>query len=107
MTPHLGQGGNQAIEDALVLAHHAEPGTPRLAAYSAERLPRTMAVLRRSRRVGRLGTLDPVSGCALRDVAVAAVSRLGPRLALRALDGIADCNSPQRTYAAGAGGSAT
>jgi len=46
MTPHLGQGACQAIEDAVVLASVAAPGTPAetapdLAAYTTARLSRT------------------------------------------------------------------
>ena len=56
MAPTLGQGGNQAIEDAVVLAHHATPSaatTEALAAYTRERLPRTTDVVRRSARISR------------------------------------------------------
>src|SRR5690606_36222863 len=42
MAPTLGQGGNQAIEDAVTLAHHHDD----LAAYTAARLPRTMDIAR-------------------------------------------------------------
>ncbi|AXK34457.1 FAD-binding protein [Streptomyces armeniacus] len=101
MTPSLGQGGNQAAEDAVVLAHHAPPGAADLAAYTADRLPRTMRVVRRSGSAARAVTVRSAAGCALRDAAAVAVNRLGPRLVLRALDGIADWSPPQRTYAAG------
>ncbi len=50
MPPTLGQGGNQAIEDAIVLAHHHDD----LAAYTAARLPRTTGVVRQAVRVARL-----------------------------------------------------
>ncbi|NWF30383.1 FAD-dependent monooxygenase [Streptomyces sp. PKU-EA00015] len=105
MAPTLGQGGNQAIEDAIVLAHHAPPtgdlGTG-LASYSAERLPRTMAVVRKSARVARLMALSGTPAVAVRETLMSAVSRLGPGLVLRTFDGIADWRPPQRTYAAGA-----
>ncbi|GAA2393174.1 FAD-dependent monooxygenase [Streptomyces glaucosporus] len=105
MTPNLGQGGCQAIEDAVVLAHHAapDPGTTAaaLAAYTRDRLPRTMAVVRRSERVGRMTTLTSPPVVALRTAAVAVLNRIGPRLALRSLDGIADWRPPE-PYAAGA-----
>ncbi|MEE1942010.1 FAD-dependent monooxygenase [Streptomyces sp. TRM 70361] len=106
MAPSLGQGGCQAVEDAVVLAHHAAGGgaeTVRaLAAYTRDRLPRTMDVVRRSTRVGRLFTLSSVPACVLRDALVAAANRVGPRLALRSLDGIADWRPPPESYAAGA-----
>ncbi|MEV8566487.1 FAD-dependent monooxygenase [Streptomyces sp. NPDC051322] len=103
MTPSLGQGGNQAIEDAIVLAHHALPGAgpgPALAAYTAERLPRTTAIARRAARTGRLTTLRSAPAVALRDTVIAAVSRLGPRLVLRTFADIANWQPPQHTYAA-------
>ncbi|MFJ4009286.1 FAD-dependent monooxygenase [Streptomyces sp. NPDC090026] len=107
MTPFLGQGGNQAIEDAVVLAHHLSPsaGTgPGLAAYSAERLPRTTAVVRRSARATRLVALRSAPAVALRQALVSAVSRFGPELVLRTFDGIADWHPPAPTYAAPAHG---
>lgn len=54
MTPNLGQGGCQALEDAVVLAYHAgdgrRPVDEALAAYTADRLPRTRAIVRESHR---------------------------------------------------------
>ncbi|MBT2370050.1 FAD-dependent monooxygenase [Streptomyces sp. ISL-10] len=105
MAPTLGQGGNQAIEDAVVLAHHTSPCSDLgagLAAYSAERLPRTMAVVRKSARVARLMSLTGTPAVAVRDALMSTVSRLGPGLVLRTFDGIADWRPPQHTYAAGA-----
>ncbi|MFI2371158.1 FAD-dependent monooxygenase [Streptomyces sp. NPDC018833] len=105
MAPTLGQGGNQAIEDAVVLAHHASPSSDLgagLAAYSAERLPRTTAVVRKSARVARLMSLTSTPAVAVRDALMSTVSRLGPGLVLRTFDGIADWRPPQHTYAAGA-----
>ncbi|MGW8379493.1 FAD-dependent monooxygenase [Streptomyces sp. ODS28] len=119
MPPSLGQGGNQAIEDAIVLAHHAsapESGpapTPEsepdpeaaveglLRAYTRDRLPRTSEVVRRSSRVARMTTLTSAPACAARNAAMALVNRFGPGLALRALDGVADWSPPGHAYAAG------
>ncbi|RLU80426.1 monooxygenase [Streptomyces griseocarneus] len=104
MTPHLGQGGCQAIEDAVVLAHlldEADGDVPRaLPAYTGARLPRTMDVVRRSGRIGRLTALSSVPACALRAAAISVLDRLGPAAALRSLDGVADWRPPGRTYAA-------
>ncbi|UYQ60950.1 FAD-dependent monooxygenase [Streptomyces peucetius] len=103
MAPTLGQGGNQAIEDAIVLAHHAAAGQDLgagLAAYSAERLPRTTAIVRKSAQVARLMSLTGTPAVAVRDTLMSVVSRLGPGLVLRTFDGIADWRPPQRTYAA-------
>ncbi|SCK58730.1 FAD-dependent oxidoreductase [Streptomyces sp. WMMB 322] len=107
MPPTLGQGGNQAVEDAVVLAHHATPGTDvpaALDAYTNDRLPRTGEVVRRAIRVGRLVTLTSAPACALRNAAVAVVNRLGPHLELRALDGIADWSPPGHQGAVGVNG---
>ncbi|MYX99727.1 NAD(P)-binding protein [Streptomyces sp. SID486] len=94
MPPTLGQGGNQAIEDAVVLAHHAADP----AAYSAERLPRTTAIARRAVRAGRLGMTGSRTAVAVRNSLIAALSTAGPGLFLRGFDGIADWRPP---YASG------
>ncbi|MFF4288484.1 FAD-dependent monooxygenase [Streptomyces sp. NPDC001633] len=110
MTPNLGQGGCQAVEDAVVLAHEAGPDADlgaALAAYTRQRLPRTMEVVRRAERIGRLTTWRSRPACALRAGLMAATARLAPDLALRALDGIADWRPPAGTYAAGARGTRT
>lgn len=102
MPPTLGQGGNQAIEDAVVLAHHATGSagiTEALAAYTADRLPRTTEVVQRAVRVTRLVTLTSTPACALRDFAMTVINRVAPHLALRALDGIADWSPPGHAYA--------
>ncbi|MEU8759393.1 FAD-dependent monooxygenase [Streptomyces sp. NPDC048659] len=101
MQPTLGQGGNQAIEDAVVLAHHADPGRPlpdALAAYTADRLPRTAALVRKAARTGRLATLSARPAVSLRNAAVTAASRLGPGLLLRGFDGVVDWRPPTGPY---------
>jgi 2-polyprenyl-6-methoxyphenol hydroxylase-like FAD-dependent oxidoreductase len=58
MTPNLGQGGCQALEDAVVLAAClcAAPAVPAaLRAYEARRIPRTSAIVRQSRQAGQIG----------------------------------------------------
>lgn len=95
MPPTLGQGGNQAIEDAIVLAHHHDD----LAAYTAARLPRTTAVARRAVKVARLNLMTGRAGVAVRDAAIAALSKAGPALFLRSFDDIADWRPPQSPYA--------
>ncbi|WP_377272417.1 FAD-dependent monooxygenase [Peterkaempfera sp. SMS 1(5)a] len=97
MTPNLGQGGCQAVEDAVVLARLAGPGgdiEAALAVYTAERLPRTTEVVRRSEQIARLTAWRSRPAVALRDATVAALGRLAPQLALRSLDGIADWRPP-------------
>lgn len=59
MTPNLGQGACQAIEDAVVLARHlSQPGVSpdvALRAYERARAPRTAQIVRQSRLVGQVG----------------------------------------------------
>ncbi|MFE7590081.1 FAD-dependent monooxygenase [Kitasatospora sp. NPDC057512] len=58
MTPHLGQGACQALEDAVTLAAAlAEARTVEgaLARYDAARRPRSQTVARDARRAGRMG----------------------------------------------------
>ncbi|MFE5009419.1 FAD-dependent monooxygenase [Streptomyces sp. NPDC056696] len=103
MPPTLGQGGNQAIEDAVVLAHHADPAQPDalgLAAYTAARRPRTTAVARKAVAVGRVNMLSNRPAMALRNTLIAALDRTGPAVMLRGFDEIADWRPPQRPYAA-------
>lgn len=83
MTPYLGQGACTAIEDGVVLAamcaRHDVPTA--LAEYDRLRRPRTQAVARASRLLGRLGLRlrNPVA-VAVRDAVVRAVpSRVAVR----------------------------
>jgi 2-polyprenyl-6-methoxyphenol hydroxylase-like FAD-dependent oxidoreductase len=70
MTPNLGQGGCQAIEDSVVLAAclkasgHIERA---LLAYERRRLNRTRRVLLLSRRIGTIAQLENPLLCGLRD----------------------------------------
>ncbi|MFD7261112.1 FAD-dependent monooxygenase [Streptomyces sp. NPDC059874] len=104
MTPNLGQGGCQAIEDAVVLAHLLDAedagdaddagesddarGIPAaLAAYSAARCARTDAIRVRARRMGRVAALSHPFAVAVRDLAVRATPAFA---AQRAMDEIFD-----------------
>ena len=51
MTPNLGQGACQALEDAVVLGNVAADGHG-MGAYDRQRRPRTQMITRRSRRIG-------------------------------------------------------
>ncbi|MEU6888171.1 FAD-dependent monooxygenase [Streptomyces viridosporus] len=95
MPPTLGQGGNQAIEDAITLSLVDD-----LPAYTAARLHRTTAITRRAVRVARLNMMTGRVGTAVRDNAIAALSKAGPALFLRGFDGIADWRPPRPPYAA-------
>nr|WP_040509275.1 FAD-dependent monooxygenase [Gordonia soli] len=78
MTPDLGQGANQALEDAAVLekllrpaivAHDRQRISPALGEYDAIRRPRSQAVASQARLVGRVGQAAGVRA-ALRDAAL-------------------------------------
>jgi 2-polyprenyl-6-methoxyphenol hydroxylase-like FAD-dependent oxidoreductase len=97
MPPMLGQGGNQAVEDAIVLAHHGDD----LAAYSAARLPRTTAVVRQSVRAARLDLMTGRAAVATRNAAIAALSKAVPGLLLRGFEPVAGWRPPQPPYASG------
>ena len=94
MTPHLGQGACQAIEDAVVLASVADPGAPAdtapdLAAYTSARLSRTRMVAAGSYRATRLSGMTSPAGVALRNTGIRLAGRLAPGLMLRQMDPIA------------------
>ena len=70
MTPNLGQGACQAIEDAVVLAAcltKAECVEPALLEYERRRMPRTEQILVQSRRFGAVAQLQNPALCWLRD----------------------------------------
>lgn len=70
MTPDMGQGGNQALEDAVTLAALAvgQPLESGLARYDAERRARVQPIARTSRRIGRIGQARGRVSTAVRDV---------------------------------------
>ncbi len=72
MTPNLGQGACQAIEDAFELAGCLRAETKvedALGLYESRRTRRTAAVVRLSRRMGQVGQLENLWLCRLRDTA--------------------------------------
>ncbi|MGW0466660.1 FAD-dependent monooxygenase [Streptomyces sp. NPDC003027] len=91
MTPNLGQGACQALEDAVVLAaalaDAADTGTA-LATYDAQRRPRTTTVAMAARRAGRMGhRLSSPPAVALRNAVLrAAPSGMTVRMILRHAD---------------------
>jgi 2-polyprenyl-6-methoxyphenol hydroxylase-like FAD-dependent oxidoreductase len=90
MTPDMGQGANQALEDAVTLAElldtYGDIGQG-LAAYDRIRRPRTQMVCRRSRRIGAVAqgrTLPALRDLVLRLTPSSAVlGSLGPVLSWR------------------------
>ncbi|GAB3166083.1 FAD-dependent monooxygenase [Streptomyces incanus] len=90
MPPTLGQGGNQAVEDAVTLAHRADD----LPAYTADRLPRTTGIARRAVKAARLNLMTDHAGIAVRDTVIAVLSRTVPGLLLRSFDEVASWRPP-------------
>lgn len=91
MTPNLGQGACQALEDAATLAAAlaAEPGVETaLTRYDAERRPRSQSVARAARQAGRMGQqMTHPLAIALRNTALRlAPSRVTVRTVLRHAD---------------------
>ena len=85
MTPNLGQGACQALEDAVVLSRSLAGRTDIAAAlrsYEQQRIPRANAFVTRSRQVGAIGQLESRVAVRLRD---AFFSRLSPRLQVNQL----------------------
>jgi 2-polyprenyl-6-methoxyphenol hydroxylase-like FAD-dependent oxidoreductase len=90
MTPNLGQGACQAIEDAIVLASVAAPDVPLdLTGYTTARLSRTRMVVRGSYRATRLTGLTSRPATTMRNAGTSLIGRLGPRPMLRQLAPIA------------------
>ncbi|WP_398865848.1 FAD-dependent monooxygenase [Streptomyces stephensoniae] len=96
MTPNLGQGGCQAIEDAVVVAHllatDADADVPAaLAAYTEARHRRTTRISRHSRRLGALALLSHPLAVSVRNLAVRATPGA---VTSRALDSVLGWQPP-------------
>lgn len=88
MTPNLGQGACQAIEDAVILAACLREATDvavALRRYEARRRPRTARIQRQARQIGRVGQWSHPLACALRDRGIGLVPS---GLRLRAFDAV-------------------
>lgn len=89
MTPDLGQGACQAIEDAVALVgclKEREDPEAALELYEARRTRRTAAIVRGSRRTGRIAQLQNPLACRLRDAALKASPS---RLQMKQLEAVA------------------
>ncbi|MBE1532444.1 FAD-dependent monooxygenase [Actinomadura algeriensis] len=93
MTPNLGQGACQAIEDAVTLAEAVTSGGG-TAAYTAARLDRTTKIMAMSHRVSRLTRPVNPLATAVRDAGMWTVGRLGPDLVLRQAAAAIDWRPP-------------
>ncbi|MFI7707935.1 FAD-dependent monooxygenase [Nonomuraea sp. NPDC049480] len=101
MTPNLGQGACQAIEDAVVLAHlagrargTADPGHGYLAAYTAARLERTSKVMRQSMSICRMTKLRNPVAIWLRDLGMSVAARALPDMMLKSMDEVLRWHPP-------------
>jgi 2-polyprenyl-6-methoxyphenol hydroxylase-like FAD-dependent oxidoreductase len=87
MTPDLGQGACQAIEDAVVLAACFRLERDRdqaLARYQSARLRRVRTMVRESRRIGKLATTTSPYAASVRDMAARHIPQwLNARLVAR------------------------
>jgi 2-polyprenyl-6-methoxyphenol hydroxylase-like FAD-dependent oxidoreductase len=103
MTPNLGQGACQALEDAVVLSRLAAAGGDEIpaavAAYTSARLPRTTQVVRWSRRAATMTTWTARPAVAARDVIVRVVGKVAPGALLGGLGPIYDWRPPADTAA--------
>jgi 2-polyprenyl-6-methoxyphenol hydroxylase-like FAD-dependent oxidoreductase len=95
MTPNLGQGACQALEDAAVLTRlvadkSADLIPAALAAYTAARLPRTTSITRWSRRAATMTTWTSPPATAFRDTLTWLLGKLAPAAPLRSLARIYD-----------------
>jgi 2-polyprenyl-6-methoxyphenol hydroxylase-like FAD-dependent oxidoreductase len=91
MTPNLGQGAAQAIEDAVVLGATCPATRPiaeGLADYDAQRRPRSQSVAAASYRVGRIG--HQLTNPLLVAARNAAIRLTPPRVVLRSMARYAD-----------------
>jgi 2-polyprenyl-6-methoxyphenol hydroxylase-like FAD-dependent oxidoreductase len=99
MTPNLGQGACQALEDAAVLTRLAASADAAaipaaLASYTAARLPRATAITRWSARVATMSTWTSPAATALRDTVTWMLGKLPPQAGLRSLARIYDWQPP-------------
>lgn len=103
MTPNLGQGAGQAIEDAVVLgaacAEHFDVGAA-LAVYDALRRPRSQGIARAALRIGRFGQqVRHPAAVALRNGLLRTVP---PGVMLRAMARYGDWHPPRLSRPDGA-----
>jgi 2-polyprenyl-6-methoxyphenol hydroxylase-like FAD-dependent oxidoreductase len=98
MLPNLGQGGAQAMEDALVLAsllRGSQTGTAiaaALQAYDKQRIPRTTSIMRQSRLMGRMMQLESPWAIAIRNAGLRAAAEA---LFVQRLHGVVGYVPPQ------------
>ncbi|GHH69954.1 monooxygenase [Streptosporangium violaceochromogenes] len=100
MTPNLGQGACQAVEDAVVLAHVADRGAG-LSDYTAARLARTARIVARSAAICRATRLRASPAVRLRDMMITLTWRFSPGRMTGAMDEILGWTPPARENGGG------
>ena len=90
MTPNLGQGACQALEDAAVISRLAAGTQPEavsgmLSRYTTARLPRTTDVVRWSHRAAAMATWASPPAVTMRNTLMRLTGKLAPGAALRSL----------------------
>ncbi|WP_309125553.1 FAD-dependent monooxygenase [Kocuria sp.] len=96
MTPEMGQGGCQALEDAVTLAALTVDGSlpAALERYTGVRLPRTTRIAARSRSTARLTQASGPVGTRLRDLSGRLLGRVPARVLVRGLAPVVDWCPP-------------
>jgi 2-polyprenyl-6-methoxyphenol hydroxylase-like FAD-dependent oxidoreductase len=99
MTPNLGQGACQALEDAAVISRLATGTQPDeiagvLNSYTAARLRRTTDVVRWSRRAATMTAWASPPAVSARNTLIRLTGKLAPGAALRSLTPIYDWQPP-------------
>jgi 2-polyprenyl-6-methoxyphenol hydroxylase-like FAD-dependent oxidoreductase len=102
MTPNLGQGACQALEDAAVISRLASGTQPDevaglLNSYTAARLPRTTDVVRWSSRAATMTTWASPPAVTARNTLIRLTGKLAPGAALRSLTPIYNWQPPAET----------
>jgi 2-polyprenyl-6-methoxyphenol hydroxylase-like FAD-dependent oxidoreductase len=102
MTPNLGQGACQALEDAAVISRLATETQPDevaglLNSYTAARLPRTTDIVRWSRRAAAMTTWASPPAITARNALIRLTGKLAPGAALHSLTPIYNWQPPAKT----------
>ena len=108
MTPNLGQGACQALEDAAVISRLAAGTQPDqvaglLNSYTAARRPRTTDVVRWSRRAAAMATWASPPAVGMRNMLTGLTGKLAPGAALRGLAPVYGWQPPEEAGPGSAG----
>ena len=78
MTPNLGQGAAQSLEDALILSRCITATDTRLAAFSAfekQRIPKVKPLIKMAWRIGQATNWRNATVCAVRNLLISATPK--------------------------------